>query len=117
MEGSDLFSSNDLFIINGRLGQDYINPKFTCKDCSTIDYFICSPNMTQYMLVFNVLEFSPLFSDSHCEIELKMDVQYYDNVLKITENNIKTEKVISWNRPFSHCKFSSSLRLLGNTYR
>ena len=86
-----------MFIINGRLGQDSINPKFTCKDCSTIDYFICSPNMTQYMLVFNVLEFSPLFSDSQCGIELKIDVQYSDNVLKMTENNIKTEKVISWN--------------------
>ena len=80
--------SNDLFIISSRLGQDSINPKFTCKDCSTIDYFLCSPNMTQYMHVFNVLEFSPLFSDSHYGFELKIDVQYSDNVLKRTENNI-----------------------------
>ena len=72
-------------------------PKYTCKDRSAIDYFICSPNMTKYLHVFNVLEFSSLFSDSHCGIELKIDVQY------VASNEIKhgdcsfTEKVISWN--------------------
>ena len=64
---------NDLFFINGRLGQDSAYPKFTCKNSSTIDYFICSPNMTQYLYDFNVLEFSSVFSDSHCGIELKID--------------------------------------------
>ena len=74
-----------------------ITPKYTCKDRSTIDYFICFSNMTKYLYVFNVLEFSSLFSDSHCGVELKIDVQY------IASNEIKhedcssLEKVFSWN--------------------
>ena len=30
--------SNDLSILNGRLGTDAIRPKLTCKDRSTVDY-------------------------------------------------------------------------------
>ena len=31
---------NDLFIINGRIGHDSIDPKATCTERSTVDYFI-----------------------------------------------------------------------------
>ena len=87
---------NDLFIINGRIGQDMIDPKATCKDRSTIDYFICSPNMIQYVCIFSVLDFSPFFSDSHCGIELRIDVQYH--IGQRAEQDCKSpEKVILWN--------------------
>ena len=59
----DFCQGDDLFIINGRIGQDdLIDPKATCKVRSKIDYFICSPNMIRCVCVFSVLVFSPFFS-------------------------------------------------------
>ena len=35
----ELCKNNNLLILNGRIGQDNIEPKVTCKDKSTVDYF------------------------------------------------------------------------------
>ena len=35
----DTCKNNNLFILNGRIGEDRINTKLTCKDKSTVDYF------------------------------------------------------------------------------
>ena len=34
----ELCSNNNLFILNGRIGNDFRNPSLTCKNKSTIDY-------------------------------------------------------------------------------
>jgi hypothetical protein len=39
----DFCVSNDLFIVNGRVGIDFENVNTTCKGRSTIDFFICTP--------------------------------------------------------------------------
>ena len=37
--------SNNLFILNGRIGTDYEAPKLTCKNKSTVDYFFYHHHM------------------------------------------------------------------------
>lgn len=90
--------SNDLFIINGRLGQDFIDPKLTCKDRSTIDYFICSPKFIEYLCDFNVLDFSPFFSDSHCGVDLMINIKCKTDNQNLNQNNLCEEsKPQLWN--------------------
>ena len=36
----ELCKNNNLFILNGRIGQDRLCPKVTCKDRSTVDYIL-----------------------------------------------------------------------------
>ena len=90
--------SNDLFIINGRLGQDFIHPKLTCKDRSTIDYFICLPKLIEYLCDFNVLDFSPLFSDSHCGVDLMINIKCKTCNQNLNQNHLcEEEKPKLWN--------------------
>ena len=35
----DFCKSNSLVILNGRIGTDFVSPKLTCKNKSTVDYF------------------------------------------------------------------------------
>ena len=62
--------SNNLFILNGRIGTDYEAPKLTCKNKSTVDYFLSSPYVFEYIENFCVHEFSSLFSDAHSPVSL-----------------------------------------------
>ena len=66
----DFCKSNDLFILNGRFGEDKISPKLTCKDSSTVDYFISSAYNFAHIAALKVFDFSPLYSDAHCPITL-----------------------------------------------
>ena len=66
----DFCKSNDLFILNGRFGEDKISPKLTCKDSSTVDYFISSAYNFAHIAALTVFDFSPLYSDAHCPITL-----------------------------------------------
>ena len=68
----DVCKSNYLFILNGRFGEDKISPKLTCKDASTVDYFISSPQIFAHTADFQVHDFSTLYSDSHCPIALHL---------------------------------------------
>lgn len=72
----ELCKSNDLFILNGRLGTDRQNPKTTCKDRSTIDYCISNVNLIQRINNFCIQEFSSLYSDSHCGVTLTVKSVY-----------------------------------------
>ncbi|CAC5387345.1 unnamed protein product [Mytilus coruscus] len=65
----ELCKANSLFIVNGRIGTDKTESgKFTCKNSSVVDYFICACSFLQFVNNFEVLEFSRLYSDVHCPI-------------------------------------------------
>ena len=68
--------SNDLFILNGRLGSDFDRPKPTCKDRSTIDYCISDINLLKHISSFDINEFSSLYSDAHCGITMIIKAEY-----------------------------------------
>lgn len=66
--------NNNMFILNGRFGTDRIEPKLTCKDASVVDYFISTAEVFHHIVDFEVLEFSPLYSDSHCAVALTLNM-------------------------------------------
>ena len=72
----DLCKNKNLFILNGRLGTDYLHPSLTCKNKSTIDYFISSAYVLPSIKEFHVGEFSPLFSDVHSPVTLTIGIEH-----------------------------------------
>ena len=66
---------SNLCILNGRIGRHTHNAKYTCKDKSVVDYFLCSPSLFDLLYDFCVLEFSSLYSDAHCPISLTLRTQ------------------------------------------
>ena len=66
----ELCKNNNLFILNGRMGQDKLCPKVTCKDRSTVDYILSTVGNFFVLDNFTVHEFSELFSDAHCPLSV-----------------------------------------------
>ena len=66
----DFCKSNNMVILNGRISIDEQSSKTTCKDKSTIDYFLSSANNLYFIKSMNILEFSNLYSDAHCPMSL-----------------------------------------------
>ena len=62
----------EIFIVNGRLGEDANRGKLTCNNVSLVDYFICSPSIFPTASDFEVLDFDPLLSDIHCAVTLTL---------------------------------------------
>ena len=69
----DFCKYNDVFIVNGRIGEDQKNSKFTCKNISVVDCIISSPEYLKHIASLQVLEFSKLLSDVHCPISICLD--------------------------------------------
>ena len=80
----ELCSNNYLFILNGRIGNDFRNPSLTCKNKSTIDYFISSAYVFPIIKNLQVHEFSSLYSDAHCPVSCTLTV---NNELNQNVNN------------------------------
>ena len=71
----DFCKNINVFILNSRLSDEQLRPKLTCKDSSTVDYFIASATIFEFIKDFKVNEFSNLYSDAHCSIALSLNVQ------------------------------------------
>ena len=91
----DFCKNNDLFILNGRIGSDYIYPKLTCKDRSTVDYFLSSATIFDKITNFEVQEFSDLFSDAHCAISLGLSVSF-EPIPSLKEGHNQMRKPKLW---------------------
>ena len=70
--------NNNLFILNGRIGEDRINTKLTWKDKSTVNYFLSSAHLLCKYVDFQVNDFSNLFSDAHCGLSLCINLTTND---------------------------------------
>ena len=57
-----------MFILDGRIGEDKEIGKFTCKHVSAVDYIIASSEYLKHITNIQVLVFSKLPSDVHCQI-------------------------------------------------
>ncbi|MCW4346540.1 MAG: reverse transcriptase domain-containing protein [Candidatus Thiodiazotropha endolucinida] len=66
----DFCKSNSLYILNGRTKGDLPVGKFTCKNVSVVDYFVCSSTLLKFVSQLNVTEFCSLLSDAHCPVAL-----------------------------------------------
>ena len=98
---------NSLFIFNGRINGD-LDGKFTCRNSSVVDYFIGSTDLMNYVLSFNVGEFSSLFSDVHCHLSTKFD--FIENENTLFENTVKIKKWTMKNMIISESTFSAMIR-------
>jgi hypothetical protein len=55
----ELCRGNNLFIVNSRIGDDYLESgRLTCRNSSVVDYYICSPCFFEYFCNFKVVDFS-----------------------------------------------------------
>ena len=75
----DFCKHNNIFILNGRMDKDIETPKLTCKDRSTVDYFISTVQNFPLIHEFEILDFSMLFSDAHCPITLLLNILAHTN--------------------------------------
>ena len=80
---------NNMFILNGRLGEDKVHGHTTCRNSSCIDYFISNVYMFEYLRNLYVDDFCPLLSDVHNPLVIKMQLKP-----KTTETSLSKEEQI-----------------------
>ena len=68
---TDFCKNNNVFILNGRL--DYHEPKLTCKNSSTVDYFVSTAFNFDLLSTITTHEFDALLSDAHCPVSLTLN--------------------------------------------
>ena len=99
----------DVFILNGRINDCTNSSKFTCKDKSTVDYFLSTSNLFPKMNKLEILEFSSLYSDVHCPIALSIQSQSVDTDPS-HKHHIENSKTRLWNDN-NKSKFQENLDL------
>ena len=82
---------NSIYILNGRTnGNSYMCN--TCRNVSTVDYFLVSPEMFKYVDNLTVSDFCELLSDVHNPISLSLNIPY---TLQSVPPNTLTERIKS----------------------
>ena len=84
---------NNMYILNGRGNID--SCRTTCKNVSTIDYFLSSPNIIPLLQTLYVHEFCHLLSDLHNAVSLDISIQYMEE--RSTFNSERNENIRLWN--------------------
>ena len=72
----DFCKSQNMLILNGRVGSDALTGKLTCKDASTVDYVIASPSFFPLISDFKVIDFDESMSDVHCPLLFSIKLQH-----------------------------------------
>ena len=70
----DLCRNNNLFILNGRLGQDRGIGRFTFRNASVIDYMLATAPVLEKLTNFEILEVDPIFSDGHSQLSATLTI-------------------------------------------
>ncbi len=76
----DICKNHQVYIFNGRLGEDCSIGKPTTTHNTTIDYFIGSPMIMKKVEVFKVLDYDPLLSDVHCGLHARIKYKVQSTV-------------------------------------
>lgn len=87
---------NNMFILNGRLGEDKKYGYVTCRNSSCIDYFISNVSMFEYLRNLYVDDFCPLLSDVHNPLVLQMHSKTQTTETSLSEEQIVKDKL--WDR-------------------
>ena len=90
---AEFCKNNDIFILNGRIGQPGTTSKVTCKDRSTIDYVLMTPNCFDIVHSFFIDELSifRLASSSFALFEYTMPYKGESN--SKNKNNIASKEI------------------------
>ena len=75
----DFCKNTNLFITNGRLGKTENNRRITCKDRSTVDYYLCTSDMFSSLHELKIHEFNSLYSDAHSPLSIIFKTNNNDN--------------------------------------
>jgi hypothetical protein len=99
----EICKNNNLFIMNGRIGNDKSRGMLTFRDKSIIDYSISSVNCLQHTSNFDVIELDTLFSDGHQLLTIDLST----NTPPINLQSFP-EPLPQTNRPEKHPKWLDS---------
>lgn len=87
----ELCKNTNLFILNGRAGNDKNIGKFTFRDSTVIDYAIATLDCFKHFSFFDIVHIDivdPIFSDGHSLLSLTINVAEENKTLR--RNNRKT---------------------------
>ena len=94
----DFCIDNDLLIINGRGNSNSSN--VTCKNVSTVDYFLSCPSVFSTLEDLYVHEFCELFSDSHNPVSLDVKLGHFNK--SYDSNTSTTDQTKLWDNENIH---------------
>ena len=107
----DFCKNTNLFIANGRLGKVENSRRVTCKDRSTVDYYLCTSDLFSTLQELQVHEFNCLYSDAHSPLTVVLKTinidKKHENKHEQTSRN-QGEKTKLWDPDKSHL-FSNNL--------
>ena len=100
--GSKLLSmckNNNVFICNGRAGDDKGVGRVTSNQTSLIDYLILSPDLFPFVSKFRVNDFDPLISDVHCRLHVTLSTSIHETAHLHNNTHVNTTECIpkKWN--------------------
>ena len=82
-----------MYILNGWTPGDNIG-KPTCRNASTVDYFVCSPSLFDSVIELFVDDFCCMYSDVHCPVYVIFNFNCYTSLINSENNDTRT--VRSW---------------------
>ena len=94
----ELCKNNDMFLWNGRLFSDYLNPKLTCKNSSTVDFFLSTSYVFENVVDFKVHDFCDLYSDVHSPIHAFLKTKLLPSVEHTEHNDLVEKEVKLWDK-------------------
>ena len=75
----NLCTGQNSFIMNGGVGSDSNIGELTCRNASTVDYLICTPNFIKCIDDLTIADFSKCFSDVHKPLSFTFESTAYEN--------------------------------------
>lgn len=88
----DLCKNSNLFILNGRLGND--SGRFTFRDISVIDYVLASAECFHCISDFRVIENDPIHSDGHHTLHWNINIPA--RAPRADSNNSTNKSSVRW---------------------
>ena len=89
---TDFCRDNGIYILNGRTNRNS-NICNTCKNLSTVDYFLVSPEMFQHVDSLIVSDFCGLLSDAHNPVSLTLTISH---TIQTARSDTYTERIRLW---------------------
>ena len=103
----DICRSNDLFILNGRYGEDKNVGQFTFRDKSVIDYVMATTQGFHLLHKFSITDTDNLFSGGHALLKWSLKSPFLHDMPPIPEKD-KNEPRTRWDEPLSE-KFAENI--------
>ena len=93
-----LCTGQNSFIMNGGVGSDSNIGELTCRNASTVDYLICTPNFIKCIDDLTIADFSKCFSDVHTPLSFTFESNAYENSDSPINALDNTEHIVNKNK-------------------